>query len=202
MSNKTNQQKEPDTSKVSQVTPAIATLAEATVPEPTPNNLKKEDVVSEQNPIITNIFGNATIATVVEKAKANTFFESDRYLNFKRFYQQNPTAVSGVVDKMFTAWQKSPFAIELELLEQENLYVRDANAFRNQGRCDMAASMLTQVAYTLYIRNEKELTALLTDTPDDGRGILEIAEVLMAEKGIDVLENIEFGRFWRELAYR
>ncbi|WBF04878.1 hypothetical protein [Erwinia phage vB_Ea277G] len=194
-----------DTSKISNVVPyRIATAEEVTAPRPEPAFLpkpEKEPAMSEVNPIVATIFGNTSVPDLMAQARANSFFDSPRYLDFKRFYQQNPQAVLGVVRQCFDAWRDSSFGIEVAVLEQDNLYVKDANQYKSPSREDDHSSLLTQVAYTLFARNEKELTELLMDEPDDGRGIMEIAETALREQNVDVLENLQFSRFWRDVAY-
>ena len=194
-----------DTSKISNVVPyRTATLEEATAPIPEPAFIpkpEKEPAMSQPNPIINAIFGDTSIGNLMALATVNSFYDTPRYIAFKRFYQQNPDALMGVVRKCFESWKTGKYSIELDILDQNNLYIKDANQFKIPRREDDTSSLLTHVAYTLFARNEAELTATLTDVEDDGRGILEIAETTLRGENVDTMENVEFARFWRDVAY-
>lgn len=193
----------PDTSKLSNVVPyKIATRAEEQAEEDLSNFNPEEAIIMSEVNVIETIFGGGSVAELRQHARANNFFETERYQNFKRFYQQNPSALIGVVNKCFSAWKRSKFAIELDVLEQNNLYVADSNLYKYPRREEDPTSLLSQVAYTFFARNEDKLLPLINDTPDDGRGMVEIAETTLDAEPEKVMENHEFAQFWREVAYR
>lgn len=194
-----------DTSKLSNVIPyRIATREEAEVPQPEPAILptpEKEEPMSTINSVITSIFGDCTLSGVTTMAKENSFYETERYINFKRFYQQHPEALVGLVRKCFEQWKSSKYGIEIELMNQDNLYVRDSNCFREPRREDERAPLLVQVAYTLYARNEETLKEQLDASKgDNGDGVIELAIHMLQQEEPGPLENHEFSRFWCDVA--
>jgi hypothetical protein len=202
--NKSSQDKI-DTSKLSNVIPYhIADREEAEAPQSEPAILptpEKEETMSTINSVITDIFGDCTLNAVTTMAKENSFYETERYINFKRFYQQHPEALVGLVRKCFESWKASKYGIEIELMNQDNMYIRDSNCFREPRREDECAPLLVQVAYTLYARNEETLKEQLDASKgDNGDGIIELAIHMLQQEEPGPLENHEFSRFWCDVA--
>ena len=194
-----------DTSKLSNVIPyRIADREEAEAPQPEPAFLptsEKEETMSTTNSVIADIFGTATLGSVTAMAKVNSFYKTERYINFKRFYQQHPEALMGLIHKCFESWKASKYGIEITLLDQENMYVRDSNCFREPRREDDRAPLLVQVAYTFYARNEAVLKDQLDAAKgDDGRDVIELGISALHQEEPGPLENNEFSRFWFDVA--
>lgn len=200
MSNKDRRKNEPDTSKISSVLPPIFINLDGASTNDSKPNPEQDDSAMKNADLIKTVFGSGSFANMVDIANVNTFQETARYRNFRRFYQQQPSALLAVLEKMFRAWKISPFAIEADILEQDNQYVKDAKLFRGMERRSPDAHLLTQVAYTLFARNESELVPLLTDAPDDGRDLFALVVDLVETDETQVLGNSEFASFWHDVS--
>lgn len=155
---------------------------------------------AEKTKAIEAVFGAGSAAAVLKTARANTFVQTERYQNFLKFYHQNPNALKGVVHKMFEAWLASPFGIEVDLLQQQDQYVIDANKFPARRHEDLAEPYLVHVAYTLFVRAE-DLSRFILPGDLDTRSIVELAHDVLMEESTELFDNIEFARFWGEVAY-